>query len=349
MADDDDGETVTYTLVEPDDEDNFSINEDTAALTINEMHTPDYEARSSYTITIVASSGEDDDARSTRLTVTVRVTDAEDTGEVVLSQREPQVGQSVVASVDDEDGGVTITAWQWYKNIQTGTVLTELTDELVLCDAVTADSTACRIENANSASYEPTDDERGSVLAAKATYTDNIQNVDDQRAAIDDPTQLHAVTERAVQVSNPANTAPKFPDQDPNTLGDQSDETSREVAENTKAKQSIGAPVGAGDTDLLLYTLSGADAESFGIDRKTGQLTTKADLDFETKATYTVMVTATDPSGATDSILVTINVTDVDDDPVITLVTGEDTTDPVEDTTDPVEDTTDPVEDTTDC
>ena len=45
----------------------------------------------------------------------------------------------------------------------------------------------------------------------------------------------------------------------------------------------------------------------------------KAELDYETKATYTVVVTATDPSGATDSITVTINVTDENDKPVIGL------------------------------
>ena len=41
---------------------------------------------------------------------------------------------------------------------------------------------------------------------------------------------------------------------------------------------------------------------------------TKAELDYETKDTYIVIVTATDPSGATDSITVTINVTDENDD-----------------------------------
>ena len=71
----------------------------------------------------------------------------------------------------------------------------------------------------------------------------------------------------------------------------------------------------AGDEngDLLLYTMSGPDADSFDISRNNGQLMTKADLDFETKATYQVVVTAADPSGAADSILVTINVTDEDD------------------------------------
>ena len=41
----------------------------------------------------------------------------------------------------------------------------------------------------------------------------------------------------------------------------------------------------------------GPDADSFTIDRGTAQLSTKVALDAETKDTYTVTVTATDPSG----------------------------------------------------
>ena len=36
-------------------------------------------------------------------------------------------------------------------------------------------------------------------------------------------------------------------------------------------------------------------------------------MDFETKSEYTVMLTATDPSGAYDTITVMITVTDEDD------------------------------------
>ena len=40
------------------------------------------------------------------------------------------------------------------------------------------------------------------------------------------------------------------------------------------------------------------------------------------KTVFTVIVTATDPSGAADSILVTINVTDEDDPAVIRVLDG---------------------------
>ena len=41
------------------------------------------------------------------------------------------------------------------------------------------------------------------------------------------------------------------------------------------------------------------------------------ELDYETKNTYTVTVTATDPSGASDTIIVTIMLRDVDEAPEI--------------------------------
>ena len=108
---------------------------------------------------------------------------------------------------------------------------------------------------------------------------------------------------------------PCSPDQDPNTLGDQSDNTSRKVAENTKTARSIGPPVSASDDDgdLLIYALGGADAAAFDITRTNGQLKTRAALDYETKSIYVVEVTATDPAGAADSIMVTISVNDVND------------------------------------
>ena len=58
----------------------------------------------------------------------------------------------------------------------------------------------------------------------------------------------------------------------------------------------------------MTYSLGGADAASFDIERSTAQLSTKAALDYETKDTYTVTVTATDSLGASSTITVTIKV-----------------------------------------
>ena len=66
---------------------------------------------------------------------------------------------------------------------------------------------------------------------------------------------------------------------------------------------------------VLTYSLGGPDAASFGIVRTSGQLQTKAELDKETKDTYTVTVTAADSLSVSSTITVTIKVTNVDEMP----------------------------------
>jgi hypothetical protein len=92
----------------------------------------------------------------------------------------------------------------------------------------------------------------------------------------------------------------------------------RTVAENTAAGRNIGAPVAATDSDKdpLTYALGGIDRTSFAVDEVSGQMRTRAALDFEAKSAYTVTVTAADGSGGSDSIDVTIDVTDVDEVPI---------------------------------
>ena len=110
--------------------------------------------------------------------------------------------------------------------------------------------------------------------------------------------------------------------------------TTREVDENTAAKANIGNPVAAMDVDrgdtLTYGLLSGAndDMESFDIDTGSGQLKTKAPLNYEEvdppKTSYMVTVTVKDgknadgtaaPDEVDDTIRVTIMVTDVNEAP----------------------------------
>ena len=103
----------------------------------------------------------------------------------------------------------------------------------------------------------------------------------------------------------PENRPPSFP----------SETATRSVAENQLAGSFIDAPVRATDpdNDVLIYGLLGPDAASFSVDAVTGQLRTKATLDYETKSTYMVTVAATDPDSDSDSIMVTIMVTNVNE------------------------------------
>ena len=86
--------------------------------------------------------------------------------------------------------------------------------------------------------------------------------------------------------------------------------------------RSVGGPVTATDpdtADMLSYSLGGTDASSFTINSSTGQLSTAAEFDHETKASYTVTVTATDPGMLNASVTVNISVTNVDEDGTVSL------------------------------
>ena len=153
---------------------------------------------------------------------------------------------------------------------------------------------------------------------------DNIGDADEQGTGVlEVPARGRRSSDNApAPESGFVNAAPVFPDQDFLTPGDQSDRTSRKVAENTKAGRNIGSPLSAHDDngDLLIYRLAGADAAFFRISRNDGQLKTRAPLNYEVRNVYAVVVTATDPSRAKDRILVTINVTDEDDPAVIRVL-----------------------------
>ena len=104
------------------------------------------------------------------------------------------------------------------------------------------------------------------------------------------------------------------------------DSTIRSVPENTQAGMNIGGAVAATDEDgdPLTYTLGGIDAAAFGIVGTTGQLQTRAPLDYETQDAYSVTVLVSDGKGGTDTIGVAISVTDENDDPI--FIEGDSTT-----------------------
>ena len=81
-------------------------------------HEPDFEDRSSYSITVEAHSGEGPRRLSASLDVIIDVVDGEDAGAVLLSQRQPEVGIAIQAVVSDDDGGVTIRKWVWEWSVE---------------------------------------------------------------------------------------------------------------------------------------------------------------------------------------------------------------------------------------
>ena len=275
---------------------------------------PDFESPADanqdnvYEVTVVVTDSEDTRGE---LEVTVKVGNVEELGSITLSAVQPRVGVPLMATFSDPDGDITDLEWQWSSN-----------------------GDAADFEEATSDTYEPVAGDVGDTLTVTATYTDGAGDADSKNTATKSSANL--------VVADTRNKAPVFPDQEMDTEGEQTDQE-RTVLENAAAKINIGPVVTATDStgETLDYTLGGTDAASFSIDRGTAQLSTKAKLDYETKKSYTVEVTATDPSNATATVTVTIKVTDVDEVPVISLgglvVRGRSSIDYAENGTMPVE------------
>ena len=90
----------------------------------------------------------------------------------------------------------------------------------------------------------------------------------------------------------------------------------RSLIENSPAGLDIGSPVSATDPEggTVSYGLVGGDTESFTVVETSGQLQTRAGVDynFEAKNRYSVSVEATDEQGGSATIAVTIELIDHD-------------------------------------
>ena len=269
------GDTLEYSLPTTGDSAAFAI--DSASGQLKTKDPLDFESKNEYTVRIhvtdkKAPDGTASAATDATHTVTISVTDADDEGELSMSNH-PRVGAPITAVLLDHDTGVENITWKWEKSEDGNDPWTEITGE-------------------TTSSYTPVEGDLGDYLRVTVTYDDTHGTG-------------HTIPKQASNAVI-ANTVPEF----------SGTTTTRSIAENTPSGRNIGTPVTATDSDTgigdkLTYSLSGTDATSFDIVTSSGQLQTKSALDFETKASYTVVVTATDTANATDTITVTINVTDV--------------------------------------
>ena len=245
---------------------------------------PSYEDGTTYSVTITA---EDDEGLSGSLSVSVTVTDLEEAGVVTIQPKRGWDGTIFRAELTDDDNIVGSRNWQWQRSSNR--------------------SSWGDISGATANSYTAGTDDIGQYLRAVASYEDDRGSGKEASLALDGRI--------ADSADRPAtNTSPEF-----------SDATAeRSVGQGTTAGRNIGAPVRATDQDngdILTYSLSGSDAGLFDIDPATGQLKTRAVLDYDSEGTntYEVQVQVHDgfnssysPSTSVDAtIAVTITVTQV--------------------------------------
>ena len=275
-AEDPENNSLTYSLGGT-DKDSFAIV--TSSGQLQTKAALDYESKSSYKVTVSVSDG---NGGSASITVTINVTDVSENQAPVFSD-----GTSTTRSVAEDTAAA--------QNIGTPVAAT---------DADSGDSLTYTLGGTDAASFGIVS--TSGQLQTKATLDFETKSSYEVTVSVSDGnggSDSITVTINVTDVNE--NQAPVFSD---------GTSTTRSVAEDTAAAQNIGTPVAATDADSgdsLTYTLGGTDAASFGIVSTSGQLQTKATLDFETKSSYEVTVSVSDGNGGSDSITVTINVTDV--------------------------------------
>ena len=229
-----------------------------------------------YVVTLRASDGE----HMPTFTVTVEVENEEETGALALSSEQPQVGALLTTTLADPDGSIRSESWSWHRSTNRGS-WSEISGE-------------------TSNSYSPVTADLNHYLRVTVEYSDGEGS----------GKRLRETSDQRTQEPPPMNYPPEFADTS----------TTRSVAENSREGVAVGDAVTATDAnnDRLTYTLDDNDGALFTIDGN-GRIRVGegAVLDHEDPNAnfYSVTVTATDPSTASDSILVDITVTDVNEAP----------------------------------
>ena len=277
-AADPDGDTVTYTLG-GEDAGVLSIGRTTGQIAVGVGYSIDFENPAdgnTDNVYIIEVVADDGHGLIVRMDLEITVTDIDEPGSVALSITNPRVGADLTATLTDPDSQPSTVTWQWQR-----------------ADAP-ANPVWVNISGATSATYTVIAADLGKVLRAEAHY----QSED----GIDQ--DVHSA---ATLVVRAANQVPMFP----------SATATRSVPENTVAGVAIGAPIEAtdADNDPLAYALSGVDASSFAFNTASGQISSVAALDFETKRAYQATMSASDGWGGSASIAVTILVTNVNEPP----------------------------------
>ena len=253
---------------------------------------PDFEdadrgGDNEYSLTLGVSDGGD----TTPFDVEVTVTNKEEPGTLALPTTQPQADADYTATLSDPDG-VQSTTWTWERSTSRSGPWADVTGAF--------DRTTTSV-------YAPAAGDVGYYLRATAAYTDghgpNKSEV--------------AVSTNSVLAAPVVNNPPAFTETNP----------TRSIAENAQADALVGGRVTATDPDqgnTVRYEFALPVPTLFTIDGGSGQIRVKTaeTLDYETAPSHIVTVKALDSSNASDTVQVTIEVTDVNEPPVVRRRSG---------------------------
>ncbi len=279
-ADNTQKDTLTYTL-EGTDAASFNI-----VSTSGQLQTKvalDKETKDSYSVTVkVTDNSGDTSTNSASIPVTITVTNVNEAPTFATDTLTFSVGENTASN---QNIGTAVTA----------------------TDPDSGDSLSYSLDTTSDATFDI--DTNTGQIKTEATLDHETKDSYSVTVTATDEGSLTATKSVTINVTD-ENDPPAFP----------AGNDMRSVPENSATITNVGEPVAATDQDgnnITSYTLSGTDSSSFTID-SSGQIKTTAAHDFETKNSYTVIVTATEDSGEsnnTSAVTVTISITDVNDAP----------------------------------
>ena len=279
-TDADTGDTLTYSLGGADAA-SFDIVSTSGQVQTKTGVTYDHEAKASYAVTVTASDGTD----TADATVTISVTDV----------NEPPTAPAAPA-VTATTGSTTSLTVSWTAPTNTG--------------KPAIDNYDLQYRQGNSGNFTAGPQDQTGLTASIGSLTAGTSYQVQVRAHNDEGDGDWSASGTG-STNSPTNNAPVFADT----------ALTRSVAENTAANTNIGAVIPAAtdaDTgDTLTYSMEGGDAASFAFTASTRRIKTKTGvaLDHESKSSYSVTIKVEDGNGGSDTVAVTISVTDVDEPP----------------------------------
>ena len=275
-TDPDADDTVTYSVTDGNDDGHFALDGSTGVITV--AAGLDYETTASYTLTVEASDGRDGTATAT---AAITVTD--------VAEDPPPAPAQLSVSLS---AGVFSLSW----DAVDGAAQYEVQYTTDAADAETVTWTALATVTSATQTYTP------SAPACGDLYRFRV------RAFGDGETYAGVWGDASAATAFSANCPPAFTNA-PYTF---------EVAEGAAVDDPVGT-ISATDPDAddtVTYSVTdGNDDGHFALDGSTGVITVAAGLDYETTASYTLTVEASDGRDGTATATAAITVTDVAEDP----------------------------------
>ena len=274
------GNCRRYTLGGPDAA-SFGLRRVYRGVQLKTKITLDYETKNSYEVRVVASSANGSDT----ITVTILVTDVNEAPMFAEIMDIPEVNHILRSVPENTVAGIDIGSPVSALDPDGSEITLVYSLGGINADMFEIDSDMGQLRTKEPLDYEAFDSE-------PRAYFVNVQVSDGVMA-----------TETEVRVDvEPVN---EF---DP--IFTEGDAATREIHEKEAVGANIGEPVVATDMDsgeTLEYSLIDADIEIFEVDSSTGQLRSKAPLNYHIKPVHTMKVLASDGSRV-GSIIVTIRV-----------------------------------------